>query len=327
MSTTDTTLTPLRKRRPTPAASPSGVPLGTNTGGVSKRQRLPTGNVLPRSDNLDSSETEDEEPMRRTVQLPAQARQTSPAPAVLAVLPGHLALAPAPAPNTASAPQTCASCSRRWTCTKTPAELHALCKACAGGKAAACRPDAQQAPGGRTTHAAGGPWVAAMIPKATEGAAPAKTAAVTSPRTQASELLDGLNGADFDVEFSWERTLRNTYLQCPYADKDECKMLGGRWDQQARAWYVPPGVHTGFFRKWLPVPVQPPTAQQRQLTRRGRVDLRCPYKDKQVCKATGGCWDPKTKTWFVPAGVGTADFSRWLPYVAPLMAEQDIYTM
>ena len=73
MSTTDTALTPLRKRRPTPAASPSGVPLGTNTGGVSKRQRLSTGNVLPRSDNLDSSETEDEEPMRRTVQLPAQA--------------------------------------------------------------------------------------------------------------------------------------------------------------------------------------------------------------------------------------------------------------
>ena len=254
MSTTDTTLTPLRKRRPTPAASPSGVPLGTNTGGVSKRQRLSTGNALPCSDNLDSSETEDEEPMRRTVQLPAQA-------------------------------------------------------------------------GGRTTHAAGGPRVAVVIPKATEGAAPAKTAAVTSPRTQASELLDGLNGADFDVEFSWERTLRNTYLQCPYADKDECKTLGGRWDQQARAWYVPPGVHTGFFRKWLPVPVQPPTAQQRQLTRRGRVDLRCPYKDKQVCKATGGCWDPKTKTWFVPAGVSTADFSRWLPYVAPLMAEQDIYTM
>ena len=29
------------------------------------------------------------------------------------------------------------------------------------------------------------------------------------------------------------------YLKCPYDEKDECKSLGGRWDNDARKWYVP----------------------------------------------------------------------------------------
>jgi hypothetical protein len=42
-----------------------------------------------------------------------------------------------------------------------------------------------------------------------------------------------------------------TYLVCPYAEKDECKKLGGRWDAFAKKWYVPDGLDLEAFEKWL----------------------------------------------------------------------------
>jgi hypothetical protein len=40
------------------------------------------------------------------------------------------------------------------------------------------------------------------------------------------------------------------YLACPFAEKDNCKSLGGRWDQDARKWYVPNDVDRNKFKKW-----------------------------------------------------------------------------
>jgi hypothetical protein len=42
-----------------------------------------------------------------------------------------------------------------------------------------------------------------------------------------------------------------TYLDVPFADKDQVKALGARWDPQARAWYVPPGRKLEAFGHWL----------------------------------------------------------------------------
>ena len=42
-----------------------------------------------------------------------------------------------------------------------------------------------------------------------------------------------------------------TYLNCPFDDKEECKALGGRWDGDAKKWYVPAGKDTEPFSKWL----------------------------------------------------------------------------
>ena len=42
-----------------------------------------------------------------------------------------------------------------------------------------------------------------------------------------------------------------TYLNCPFDDKDECKALGGRWDGDAKKWYVPASKDTTPFAKWL----------------------------------------------------------------------------
>jgi putative DNA primase/helicase len=44
-----------------------------------------------------------------------------------------------------------------------------------------------------------------------------------------------------------------TYLAVPYAEKDEAKTLGAKWDARQKAWYVPEGTDLDGFRAWLPV--------------------------------------------------------------------------
>jgi hypothetical protein len=48
------------------------------------------------------------------------------------------------------------------------------------------------------------------------------------------------------------------YLDVPYAEKDEAKRLGARWDPTIRSWYLPAGVSPFPFARWLnPPPGQP----------------------------------------------------------------------
>ena len=41
------------------------------------------------------------------------------------------------------------------------------------------------------------------------------------------------------------------YIACPFADKDDAKSLGARWDVDARKWYVPNDVDRNLFKKWF----------------------------------------------------------------------------
>jgi hypothetical protein len=41
-------------------------------------------------------------------------------------------------------------------------------------------------------------------------------------------------------------------LQVPFAEKDDAKRLGARWDGRQRIWYVPEGTDPTPFKKWLP---------------------------------------------------------------------------
>ena len=43
----------------------------------------------------------------------------------------------------------------------------------------------------------------------------------------------------------------NIYINCPYSEKDECKKLGARWDIDKRRWYIPAGLDTEPFKKWI----------------------------------------------------------------------------
>jgi exodeoxyribonuclease VII large subunit len=42
------------------------------------------------------------------------------------------------------------------------------------------------------------------------------------------------------------------YLTVPFPEKDAAKQLGARWDGAARAWYIPEGIDTEPFSRWLP---------------------------------------------------------------------------
>lgn len=42
------------------------------------------------------------------------------------------------------------------------------------------------------------------------------------------------------------------FLKVPFAEKDQAKKLGARWDAERRAWYVPQGVDITPFKAWWP---------------------------------------------------------------------------
>ena len=42
-----------------------------------------------------------------------------------------------------------------------------------------------------------------------------------------------------------------TFLNVPYAEKDEARALGARWNPGRKRWYVPAGVALDPFQKWL----------------------------------------------------------------------------
>lgn len=41
-------------------------------------------------------------------------------------------------------------------------------------------------------------------------------------------------------------------LEVPFAQKDEAKALGARWDPEAVSWYVPAGLDPAPFQRWVP---------------------------------------------------------------------------
>jgi hypothetical protein len=40
------------------------------------------------------------------------------------------------------------------------------------------------------------------------------------------------------------------YLKVPFAEKDEAKALGARWDAAKKKWYVPAGKDPELFSQW-----------------------------------------------------------------------------
>lgn len=43
-----------------------------------------------------------------------------------------------------------------------------------------------------------------------------------------------------------------TKLNVPYAEKDEARRLGARWNAELKTWYVPSGGTLTTFERWLP---------------------------------------------------------------------------
>ena len=45
-----------------------------------------------------------------------------------------------------------------------------------------------------------------------------------------------------------------TYLNVPFAQKDEAKALGARWDTANKKWFVPADKDITHFARWQPQP-------------------------------------------------------------------------
>ena len=45
---------------------------------------------------------------------------------------------------------------------------------------------------------------------------------------------------------------RGKILDVPYAEKDEAKKLGARWDPEMKKWFVPKGKEAANFQRWFP---------------------------------------------------------------------------
>jgi hypothetical protein len=58
-----------------------------------------------------------------------------------------------------------------------------------------------------------------------------------------------------------------TFLNVPYAEKDQARELGARWNPTRKRWYVPNGVALESFERWLAKDGEPAAAS-------GRVDAR-----------------------------------------------------
>ena len=48
-----------------------------------------------------------------------------------------------------------------------------------------------------------------------------------------------------------KRENKKTYIHVPYAQKNEAKKLGARWDQHEKSWFIGPNSDRQLFQKWL----------------------------------------------------------------------------
>ena len=113
-----------------------------------------------------------------------------------------------------------------------------------------------------------------------------------------------------------EETKGRIYLNCPFEEKDECKELGGYWDNEVQKWYIPDGMPTKPFERWIENNSGSSLgASVKDQNNEPRVYLDCPFSEKEECKAAGGKWDNDKRKWYIPQGISKDKFSKWLPKV------------
>ena len=55
-----------------------------------------------------------------------------------------------------------------------------------------------------------------------------------------------------------------TFINVPYAEKNEAKELGAKWDKDNKSWYIPTGADQAKFEKWLKPTEKEPTLDPKQ---------------------------------------------------------------
>ena len=69
-------------------------------------------------------------------------------------------------------------------------------------------------------------------------------------------------------------------LKVPYAEKDEAKALGARWNKERKVWYVADGQDAALFKRWQtaqPAPGAAPAAAAKVDTLSAKVSIGAHY--------------------------------------------------
>lgn len=84
------------------------------------------------------------------------------------------------------------------------------------------------------------------IPSAEKG----KAVAAAGP-SRICQLRERYNSRPIEARWRDPADMR-TNLQVPFAEKDQAKALGARWDPAKRVWYVQNASDLSAFSRWLP---------------------------------------------------------------------------
>lgn len=57
-------------------------------------------------------------------------------------------------------------------------------------------------------------------------------------------------GEQNKIEGLNEPSKEDIYINVPYAEKEEAKAIGARWNPEKKSWYIPKGIHNVEFCKW-----------------------------------------------------------------------------
>ena len=88
--------------------------------------------------------------------------------------------------------------------------------------------------------------------------------------------------------------MSKVFLKVPFAEKDEVKSKGGKFDAENKLWYCFSENLEIFSSQWP-------------------VFITCPFADKDDAKKKGALYDGDKKMWFINPGVDLSLFAKWLP--------------
>lgn len=109
-------------------------------------------------------------------------------------------------------------------------------------------------------------------------------------------------------------TKEKIYIQVPFAEKDEAKQLGAKWDRKSQSWYVPASIQDKApFAKWMEAKADgmPETKEATNLNT--RQYLAVPFRDRAIAKKAGALWDKEAKAWYAEPDADWSQLNRFLP--------------
>ncbi|MEJ5038590.1 DUF5710 domain-containing protein [Acinetobacter johnsonii] len=134
---------------------------------------------------------------------------------------------------------------------------------------------------------------------------------VTSdPLTQSKILLTHIN-SELTMNIKNQNS-EKVYIDVGFGDKEEAKQLGAKWDGKAKAWYVPAGADLTPFEKWDVIKPEQSKSEESSKVLGKRNYIKVPIEEKDEAKKLGAKWDRVQKSWYVPNGIDTKLFDKWM---------------